>query len=34
MEFLSDYRIVGMTKLAFSRTPPLGQRCVTVLIRV
>ena len=25
--------IVGMTKLAFSRTPPLGQRAVTVFTR-
>src|SRR5579864_6342213 len=28
------YFIVGMTKLAFSRTPPFGQRAVTVLTRV
>ena len=31
---LPSYFIVGMTKLAFSRTPPLGQRAVTVLTRV
>jgi hypothetical protein len=28
------YFIVGMTKLAFSRTPPFGQRAVTVFTRV
>jgi len=30
----NGYRMVGMTKLWSSTTPPLGQRWVTVLVRV